>query len=43
MIYSKTDNESTATHISEIITDYTYIIDESEDINEFLIVKPNSR
>lgn len=35
-IYSKTDNESTATHISEtIVTDYTYIIDESEDINEF--------
>ena len=35
-IYSKTDNESTAAHISEtIVTDYTYIIDESEDINEF--------
>lgn len=35
-IYSKTDNELTATHISEtIVTDYTYIIDELEDINEF--------
>ena len=35
-IYSKTDNELTATDISEtIVTDYTYIIDELEDINEF--------
>lgn len=35
-IYSKTDNELTATNISEtIVTDYTYIIDELEDINEF--------
>ena len=35
-IYTKTDNELTAIHISEtIVSDYTYIIDESEDINEF--------
>ena len=35
-IYKKTNNELTAKQISErIVTDYTYIIDESEDINEF--------
>ena len=35
-IFRKTDSEITAKRISEtIISDYTYIIDESEDINEF--------